>query len=299
MSGAPDLTALAERLRRHVETVAATERPPNSSAHARTARYILDHLRAAGFTVKDDARTTAEGFGCRNLLTEPLPRDERLPLVVIGAHYDSVRGSPGADDNGSAVAALLELASWIRPHLDGAGRWHARLQLVAYDLEEYGLIGSQLQAAEMRKARTPLRGMISLEMLGYTDQRPGSQQLPSHLRGLYPDVANFIGVCANEASSALLGVVVAGLKSVAGLPVEYIAVPGTGELVPQVRLSDHSSYWDEGLPALMITDTSFFRNPHYHQKTDTPDKLDYPFLAKVTAGVCAAALQLLHAPKLS
>ena len=135
--------------------------------------------------------------------------------------------------------------------------------------------------------------MISLEMLGYTDHRPGSQQLPPHLKGLYPDVGDFIGVVGNEASKPLLAAATAGLKRVAGLPVQTLAVPGDGTLLPVTRLSDHASFWDRGLPALMITDTSFFRNPHYHQPTDAPATLDYPFLARVTAGVCLAVWDLL------
>jgi Zn-dependent M28 family amino/carboxypeptidase len=288
------LEQLAARLRTHVEALASTPRPPGSPAHHRAAAYIGDHLRAAGFTVGEETRNV--GMACHNLLTEPLPQDDSLPLVIIGAHYDSIPGSPGADDNGSAVAALLELAAWIGPRLASLGPCRARLQLAAYDLEEYGMLGSALHARELRQARAAVRGMVSLEMLGYTDSRPGSQNLPAHLRGLYPDVGNFIGACANEASVGLMQGIVAGLKGVPGLPVEFIAVPGNGEMLGEVRLSDHSSFWDEGFPALMITDTSFFRNPHYHQASDTPDKLDYPFLARVTQGVCAAVERLLLDP---
>ena len=137
--------------------------------------------------------------------------------------------------------------------------------------------------------------MISLEMLGYTDNRPGSQQLPAHLRGLYPDVGNFIGVVGNQASATLLAAVAEALRTVPGLPVEHLAVPGTGTMVPETRLSDHSSFWDCGFPALMVTDTSFLRNPHYHKATDTAATLDYPFLARVTLGVCEAVRGLLTA----
>ncbi len=118
--------------------------------------------------------------------------------------------------------------------------------------------------------------MISLEMLGYTDHRPGSQQLPPHLKGLYPDVGDFIGVVGNEASKPLLAAVTAGLRRIDGLPVQSLAVPGDGTLLPVTRLSDHASFWDRGLPALMITDTSFFRNPHYHQPTDAPGRSTTP-----------------------
>jgi hypothetical protein len=171
----------------------------------------------------------------------------------------------------------------------------ARLQLAAYDLEEWGLVGSMIHSVELHKSGTPVAGMISLEMLGYADARPNSQRLPPHLTGLYPSTANFIGVCGNEDSRHLLQTVTQAMKTVPGLPVESLAVPGRGEALPEVRLSDHSSFWDRGYRALMITDTSFFRNPHYHQPSDTPETLDYPFLAKVTAGVCRAVASLVGA----
>jgi aminopeptidase YwaD len=289
-----DLDDLARRLRGHVETLAATTRIPESPEHARTAAYIAAHLAGAGFITTEMADSGATPGGtCRNLVTQPWPADERLPLVILGAHYDSVSRSPGADDNASGVAALLEIARLLRPHLDAAGSPQARLQLVAYDLEEYGLIGSALHCEVLQRGGVAVRGMVSLEMLGYTDARPGSQVLPPPLVGLYPDVANFIGVVGNETSRDLLEVFVEALQEVADLPVESMAVPGDGRQLPETRLSDHSSFWDHGYPALMITDTSFFRNPHYHQASDTPDTLDYPFLARVTAGVCEAARRLL------
>ena len=283
---------LAERLRAHVEALASAPRPPGTQAHREAAAYVQGQLRQAGFTV-EAMRCSEAGYDAVNLATRPLPDRPDLPLVLIGAHYDSIPDSPGADDNASAVAALVELARLIRPRLDSAGPWHSRLQLIAYDLEEYGMIGSYLHSRELQRSRTALRGMVSLEMLGYIDPRPGSQGLPPHLKHLYPDVGDFICAVGNDASLDLLRVVVEAMKGVPGLPVQCLAVPGNGEALPPVRLSDHSPFWDHGFPALMITDTSFFRNPHYHQASDTPDTLDYPFLAKVTEGVCRAAAALL------
>jgi Zn-dependent M28 family amino/carboxypeptidase len=288
----PDLADLEGRLRGHVARLARIPRPPGSPAHARAAAYIGEQLRQAGLSVCEVPFREA-GVAGTNLLTEPVPDRDGLPLLIVGAHYDSLADTPGADDNASGVAALLELARWVPPLLSSGEPVQARLQLVAYDLEEYGLVGSWVHARQVREAGTPLRGMVSLEMLGYTDHRPGSQGLPTHLVKLYPDVGNFIGVCGNVASRGLVDVLTAGLKSVHGLPVEFIAVPGKGEVLPEVRLSDHSSFWDHDLPALMITDTSFFRNPHYHRASDTPDTLDYPFLARVTAGVGAAVWNVL------
>jgi Zn-dependent M28 family amino/carboxypeptidase len=283
---------LADVFRAHVRHLAATPRPPGTKAHREAARYIREYLAQAGYKV-EEAGFREAGFAGLNLLTKPLPDRPELPLLIVGAHYDSVPHSPGADDNASAVAALLDLARALAPRLEQADSCRARLQLAAYDLEEFGLVGSIVHSRAVKKARTILLGMISLEMLGYADNRPGSQGLPPHLAHLYPNVANFIGVVGNEASRELLQTVTAGMKSVAGLPVEFLAVPGNGQVLAETRLSDHASFWDHGFPALMITDTSFFRNPHYHQPSDTPETLDYEFLAKVTAGVVAAVEKLL------
>jgi Zn-dependent M28 family amino/carboxypeptidase len=287
------MTTVADRLRQHVERLAAAPRPPGTPEHANARAYIRARLAGAGFSVTEQAYGQ-DGFDWRNLLTEPMPADASLPLFIVAAHYDSTPTTPGADDNASGVAALLELAQWIHPRLAAAQSWQARLQLVAYDLEEYGLIGSWKHASEIFQTKTPLLGMISLEMLGYCDERPGSQRLPPMLQGLYPDVANFIGIVGNERATSLLQRVVQAMQRVPQLPVESMAVPGDGRALAETRLSDHSSFWDHGYPALMITDTSFFRNPHYHQPSDTPQTLHYPFLAKVAEGLCLAVEELLR-----
>jgi Zn-dependent M28 family amino/carboxypeptidase len=287
------MTTLADRLRQHVERLAAVPRPPGTPAHKKARAYIRDHLTVAGFTVQEKSGAE-DGFEWINVFSDPLPAQSDLPIFIIAAHYDSTPITPGADDNASGVAALLELAHWIRPRLTGTQPVQARLQLVAYDLEESGLIGSWKHASDLFKAKTPLAGMISLEMLGYCDERPGSQRLPPILKGLYPDVANFIGVVGNERAAALLQRVVEAMQRVPQLPVEAMTVPGDGRTLAETRLSDHSSFWDHGYPALMLTDTSFFRNPHYHQPSDTPQTLHYPFLAKVTEGVCLAVEETLR-----
>lgn len=286
-----DLASLEQRLRSHVLALASTPRPPGSPAHAAAQRYIRGHLEKAGLFVFEDEAPSPIGDPCVNLLTRPEPDAAGRPLVIVGAHYDSAPNTPGADDNASAVAALLELAAALGPELRAATDWTARLELVAYDQEEYGMVGSLRHASGLK---LPVRCMISLEMLGFTDARPGGQKLPPHLVGVYPDVGDFIGVVGNEPSRQWAGVVSAALTGVPGLPVQSLVVPGRGEELPPVRLSDHSSFWDAGYPALMVTDTSFFRNPHYHQRSDTPATLDYPFLAKVTAGGIEAVRRLLR-----
>ena len=279
-------------LRVHVQQLAATPRLPGTAEHRQSADYIRRGFQEAGFILEEVAFVEA-GYQGLNLLTRPQPDRPDLPLLIIGAHYDSIPGSPGADDNASAVAALLELGRWIAPRLQAGGPFQARLQLAAYDLEESGLVGSRVHVRDLKRSATVLGGMISLEMLGYTNSRPGSQGMPPPLVPLYPDVGNFIGIVGNEASHGFLQAVTDAMKSVPGLPVETLTVPGNGTILADTRRSDHASFWDQGYPALMITDTSFFRNPHYHQPSDTPETLDYLFLARVTAGVCEAVQRLL------
>ena len=150
------------------------------------------------------------------------------------------------------------------------------------------MIGSTAFARKLKAAGTKVGAMISLEMVGYTDSRPGSQMLPVGLSRFYPDRGDFIGVIGNWQSNALLRKFAAGMRQVANLPVETLSVPGKGMVIPAVRLSDHSPFWDLGYPALMITDTSFYRNPHYHGPNDTLDTLDIDFMAKVCTGVVRA-----------
>ena len=287
-----DTTGLEQRLRQHVAALASIPRPPGSAAHRQAQDYIRTHLSRAGFSVQDDAYTPASKVPGLNLLTRPLPERADLPLVIVGAHYDSLPETPGADDNASAVAALLELAAWFGPRLTGGGTWSARLQLAAYDQEEDGLLGSRHHSGQVDG---PVRAMLSLEMLGYTDLRPGGQRLPPALEGLYPGVGDFIAVVGNEAAPSLVGSVAQAMRNVADLPVQELVVPGDGSALPDTRRSDHASFWDRGLPAVMVTDTSFLRNPHYHAATDTPETLDYAFLTRVTAGVALAVEQLLTA----
>ena len=152
------------------------------------------------------------------------------------------------------------------------------------------MVGSTYFARKLKAAGAKVDAMISLEMIGYTDSRPGSQKYPAGLSWLYPDRGDFIGVIGNWNSSSLLRKVTRQMRQVQGLSVETLSVPGNGVLIPAVRLSDHSPFWDLGYPALMVTDTSFFRNPHYHAATDTLETLNLEFMAKVCEGVIRAVL---------
>ena len=269
------------------------------SAELEAARaYVSRELESAGWRVvrRSFTANTAEGMGLQgiNLIAEHTDHPLRSgPRLIVGAHLDSRPDTPGADDNASAVAALLEIArllpaSWPdSPALE--------LELAIFDLEENGMLGGAQRAREVGDEGVDLRGMVSLEMLGYCDHRPGSQQLPPQLRGMYPDTGNFIAVIGNQDSERLIERFRAGLEHVADLPVESLAVPMNGLVLPETRLSDHSPFWDAGYPALMITDTSFMRNPHYHLASDTLETLDLEFLTKVAQGCLHAVRELVAA----
>ncbi len=277
------------RLRTHIEQLAHVPRPAESDELERAREYVTDHLQAAGWTVERHVfQVEAEGDATQRLsgisliaqhADRPLPN---RPRFCVGAHLDSRPDSPGADDNASAVAALLEIARLLPadwpddPQLD--------LELVAFDLEENGMLGGAEHARLMKDRGVELRGMVSLEMLGYCDHAPGSQALPRSLTGLYPDTGDFIAVVGNQNSGQLIESFAAGMRRVAGLPVETLQVPENGQLLQATRLSDHSPFWDAGYAALMITDTSFLRNPHYHMASDTIETLDMHFLQMVAQG---------------
>ncbi|HTM10196.1 MAG TPA: M28 family peptidase [Verrucomicrobiae bacterium] len=262
------------------------ERSPWSAPARLSAveNYIEKEFAALGLRVESDP-FSYRGGRYRNIIARTAAR--RAPLVVLGAHFDAVEGSPGADDNASGIAVLLEAARLL-----GSMRLKSEVLFCAFNLEELNMIGSSHLAKRLKAEGAKITGMVSLEMLGYTDRRSGSQKYPAVLSWFYPDRADFIGVIGNWRSAALLRSFATALKKVEGLPVETLSVLGNGFLVPQVRLSDHAPFWDAGYPALLLTDTAFMRNPHYHLPSDTIETLDLDFMAKVCRGVVNAVAGL-------
>lgn len=286
-----------ERLLRHVSRIAGAPRPAGSPALNEARTYVTDVLRQSGWVVAAEpfeaTAETGEELSGINLIARH--RDHPWsngPRFCLGAHLDSRENSPGADDNGSAVAALLEIARLLPERWPTAPAFD--LELVAFDLEEYGMLGGRQRAQYCRREKINLLGMVSLEMLGYSVQSPRSQALPRSLVGKYPDVGNWIAVIGNQNSDRLIAAFRDALKTVPQLPVETLAVPDNGNWLQATRLSDHSPYWDAGYPALMITDTAFLRNPHYHMPTDTVDTLNFEFMRQVTEGCLEAMLRLLR-----
>jgi Zn-dependent M28 family amino/carboxypeptidase len=210
--------------------------------------------------------------------------------IVVGAHYDTFMDYPGADDNASGVAGLLELARML-----GQAPPSLRVELVAFTLEEPPFFrtdaqGSAVHAESLRAKDVRVRAMLNLEMIGCFSDAPGSQAFPLPLLKLwYPDTGNFIVVVGQLGRGALVRDVKRAMRGASDLPVHSINAPA---FIPGVDFSDHLSYWERGYPAVMITDTAFYRNPRYHTAQDTPATLDYARMAKVTDGVHAAVRTL-------
>jgi peptidase M28-like protein len=221
------------------------------------------------------------GQACHNIEVE-IP-GTRPDVVLIGAHYDSVFGSPGANDNGSGVAALLALAR----RFAGKSPQHT-LRFVAFVNEEppfflSGEMGSFVYASRCKARGDQISTMISLETIGYFSDAPHSQTYPAPGLGMfYPKVGNFIGFVGDVRSRALLRRVIALFRKHAKIPSEGAALPA---FIPGVSWSDQWSFWRHGYPGIMITDTAPFRYPHYHSSTDTPDKLDYDRFTLVVSGM--------------
>ncbi|MBI3316864.1 MAG: M20/M25/M40 family metallo-hydrolase [Candidatus Omnitrophica bacterium] len=246
-------------------------------------KFIENEWQSLGYRVHHHA-FSYNGNTFENLIVDH-PRNLSEDPLIIGAHFDAVPGSPGADDNASGVAVMLEASRILSQQTP-----KIPVRFIAFHLEEYGMLGSQAYARDLRKNKEGIRGMISLEMVGYTSQEKGSQKLPVLLRPFYPDKGNFIALVGNTKSKKFLKETRRSFQSVQGLPLEEILIPFQGWLLPAVRLSDHSSFWDQGYPSLLVTDTSFFRNPHYHTLRDTVDTLNFEFLSQVTEAVVRLAL---------
>ncbi len=280
-----------ERLRRHVQTLAGEigERHIwRPQALRAAADYVRAQFEALGYAVAAQAYDV-RGVHCENLEVA-IPGSRRAAEIVLaGAHYDTVAGSPGADDNASGVAGLIEIARSLRGLLP-----QRTVKLVAFVNEEppffpFGQMGSKLYATAARARGDDIRLMLSLEMLGCYRDEPGSQAYPPFLKWFYPDRGNFIAFVSNLRSRRALAEVTRAFRAHCAFPAERLASPA---FVPGVAWSDQRSFWRAGYPGVMVTDTAFYRNPHYHSATDTPERLRYPEMAQVVQGLGRALAAL-------
>jgi Zn-dependent M28 family amino/carboxypeptidase len=284
-----DSNGTAGRLRAHVGALAGTigERHVlRPHALAAAADYIDAAWRAQGY-VPERETFTAVGVDCANLvITRPGRLDE---LLLIGAHYDTVRGSPGADDNASGVAALLELSRAFTAVAPGV-----TVRFVAFTNEEPPFFFTRQQGSVVHARAARARGerialMISLEMLGYYDDRPGSQRYPPLFHWFYPDRGDFLGFVSDLRSRHLMQRAAAAFHAASELPFETCA---TFRWIPGVGWSDHAPFWRQGYRAFMVTDTAFHRNPYYHTAGDLPETLDHRRFARAVDGLADCFMHL-------
>jgi len=283
-----DIAKTTERLQDHLRALTRTigERsvllPENLK---RTAEYIENFYQNIGIPVRRQSYPY-RNFTVANIVAELAFGPNPTRQYVLGAHYDTVVGTVGADDNASAVAVQLETARILKA-MEGHQELDLTIKFVSFPLEEppnFGTrnMGSRVYALKAWKEKEKIDGMICLEMVGFTCHEAGCQDYPFPLMFFnYPKQGDFIGIVGNLGSRRFTSALFRAFRRNPDLPVVKLTVPLDGWMLPSVRLSDHASFWDRGFKAVMITDTSFYRNPHYHLSSDTMDKLDYRFMAEL------------------
>lgn len=284
-----DTTFIPSHLPTHLHALVG-ERHPDSSPDAlrRTASYLSEHFSGLGLTTETH-RFSALGGTYENIVGTTSQTTDSEAALIVAAHYDTVPGSPGADDNASGLAVLLEVARRVTQR-----SLSRPVHFIAFGLEEEDLLGSRAYVADLIATGRPVHGAIVLECVGYARNEEGSQKVPPGIPVAVPTVGNFLAVIGNEGSTSLTLAVEQAMKS--HLPMVPLVVPGNGELLPDTRRSDHTAFWERGFPAVMLTDTANFRNPHYHRPTDSIGTLNLDFLASVVNGVAAAVIDLAGRP---
>ncbi|MGC1310096.1 MAG: M28 family peptidase [Phormidesmis sp.] len=280
----PTLSELTQRLEGHLRSLSGPRDPYlNSGKHKLAQQYIRTELGKWGEVTSQ--RLMSQNREYFNWMTSFPGSRPQLAPILVGAHYDTVPGSPGADDNASGVAVLLVLAE-----LFSQQPTHRPVHFIAFDLEEYGLIGSSTCAKAWKTQRKPIHLMLSLEMLGYFSDAP--QQYPlDALSRIYPDTGNFIALIGNGPTLTKMIAMQRGLRA-AKAPCQWLPVINKGRQIPETRRSDHAPFWDEGYPAVMVTDTAHLRNPHYHTASDRIETLNIEMMAKITQGLFTSLRQM-------
>jgi len=279
-----------EHIIKNIKTLAKSERFTDEHK-IQAMNVIKSQLENYGYTVKV-VEKIVQGKINRNIIAELKGKVTPNRIFIVGAHYDSVAGSFGADDNASAVAGMLEIARLLKD-----SNLAATVHFVAFDNEENGLLGSKSYAQTLKAQGANIIGMISLEMIAYTCRTSGCQaafvDVPNCL-DVEPGnekVGDYIGFVANTGSVKMLGEFKKAVKQfVPSLKIVTAIVTDNGACFANTRRSDHASFWDLGFPAMMITDTANFRNPNYHKKTDAAETLDFEFATKVVQAVLSTVI---------
>jgi hypothetical protein len=283
--------SLENRLRRHIHALSSEIGERNvfrPQALRASAEYIRAEWQAQGYEVLSQAYEAGK-MACENLEATRWGRGKRNEIILVGAHYDTVGGSPGANDNGSGIAGMLEISRHLAELAPDK-----TVRFVAFVNEEPPFffregMGSLVYAKAARKRGDNIKLMMSLEMLGCFRREPGSQAYPPFLSHFYPDRADFIAFVSNILSFNGLRKTIAAFRAHSDFPCQSLAAP---IFVPGVGMSDQLSFWRQGYRALMVTDTAFYRYRYYHTAEDTEDKLDFPSMARVVAGMQGAIVEL-------
>jgi Zn-dependent M28 family amino/carboxypeptidase len=280
-----DKAEIRQRLLHHLQFLSVEVgercifRPENLKA---AEDYVAREFESLGYAVR------RQPFICQRVKVANVIAGDPDPkgYYLLGAHFDTVAGTPGADDNASAVAVLLEVAR-LTQGTSTPKPW----AFVGFTTEEPPVfftpyMGSRVYAKQARKNRENLLGMLCLESVGYFVDEPDSQHIPLALKFMgYSTTGNYLGLVGNWRSRPLLNDLEQALRAGCSLPVATLAVPLSGSLIPETRLSDHANFWDEGFQAVMLTDTAFLRNPNYHAPSDTIDTLDLDAMVELTLGL--------------
>lgn len=277
---------LPRRLREHITAIASV--PHNVDHYAeleKAARSIENRLASYGYDTQSQHYEVDGRIPVRNIqaVIEPAQAQQFPPTYVIGAHYDSPDDCPGANDNGTGVAALLEITRALKAHRPA----RHRLRFIFFVNEEAPYcktpaMGSWQAASHLKAQGEIIKGMMALETLGYFSQTPGSQSFPVPFNWIYPDTGNFVAFVGLPGARNITHILTRKFRKLSGFPAIGGIAPG---FIPGIDLSDHWAFDQFGFPALMVTDTAPFRNPYYHQLNDTPDNVDYENLARVTRGL--------------
>lgn len=286
---------ISVKMKQYVNYLAGTLGQRNSlniRNYQAAADYIEHTFRKNGLKVYVQ-EFTADHTRLKNIIAEIKGTTNPGEVIIFGAHYDSVYGSPGADDNASGVAALLTISELISKK-----PLKRTVRLVAFANEEppafyTSQMGSWQYAKMLYSQHENVIAMFSIESIGYYSEESNSQSYPLFLGLFYPDKGNFIGFAGNLDSSELVSLAVSSFSKHVNFPSEGISAPS---LIPGISWSDHRSFWKHGYKAVMVTDTVPYRNPHYHQSSDTPDTLDYDRMARATSGLTLILLDLANPP---
>ena len=283
-----DISETTERLQQHLRMLTVTigersiDKPENL---VKTRTYIESFYRDLGLPVESQTYRYKD-LEAAIVITRIDLGENPSRLFVLGAHYDSVAGTVGADDNAAAIAVQLEPTRQLK-NMAGDLKSNISVKLVSFALEEtptYATryMGSKGYARKARRDGEQIDGMICLEMVGYFCDEPGCQSYPFPLMYMnYPKEGNFIGIVGNSISRGLTRSLEQAFRKNPSLPVVTLTAPLNGWVMPSRRVSDHSSFWDENYQAVMVTDSAFYRNPHYHLPSDTMDKLDFRRMAEL------------------